>query len=77
MSSRELWTSRVRGEQGRAIRSGALTMARIPVLSFSPGLPGMLAEDHRLLPWPCKGAAVTIFGVVEFAPGRSEHLLLW
>jgi hypothetical protein len=51
-------------------------MARIPVLSFSPGLPGMLAEDHRLLPWPYKGAAVTIFGIVEFAPGRSEHLLL-
>ena len=29
-------------------------MAAIPILSFSPGLKGTVAEEDRLVPWPCK-----------------------
>ena len=28
--------------------------AAIPILSFSPGPKGSIAEEDRLVPWPCK-----------------------
>ena len=31
-----------------------LETAVIPVLSFSPGPKGTLAEEDRLVPWPCR-----------------------
>lgn len=37
----------------RAVAS-TLRTATIPVLSFTPGPKGTLAEEDRLVPWPCK-----------------------
>ena len=37
----------------RAI-AGTLETAAIPILSFSPGPKGTVAEEDRLVPWPCK-----------------------
>ena len=34
--------------------TGTLNTAAIPVLAFSPGPKGTVAEEDRLVPWPCK-----------------------
>ena len=34
--------------------ASTLETATIPVLSFSPGTKGSLAEEDRLVPWPCR-----------------------
>jgi hypothetical protein len=34
--------------------ASTLETAVIPVLSFSPGAKGTLAEEDRLVPWPCR-----------------------
>ena len=42
-----------RGDYMRAM-AGTLNTAAIPVLAFSPGPKGTIAEEDRLVPWPCK-----------------------
>ena len=34
--------------------ASTLETATIPVLSFTPGPKGTLAEEDRLVPWPCR-----------------------
>ena len=34
--------------------ASTLKTAAIPVLAFSPGSKGTIAEEDRLVPWPCK-----------------------
>jgi hypothetical protein len=42
-----------RGDFLRAVAS-TLETATIPVLALSPGPKGALAEEDRLVPWPCR-----------------------